>query len=90
MSLSNLANTLSTQFKITRDINQLEEAICLEREALELCPEGHPKHYDALWNLGVDLHTHFKHAKTIEVLREAMLINGKALELCPDEDRDRS
>lgn len=41
MSLNNLASALDTRFKQTGHIDNLEEAIVLHREALELLPVSH-------------------------------------------------
>jgi hypothetical protein len=55
MSLNNLANSLSTRYKQLGAMQDLDEAIVLDREALGLHPQGHPDHSMSLSNFAIRL-----------------------------------
>ncbi|KAF8431491.1 CHAT domain-containing protein [Boletus edulis BED1] len=68
----------------------LDEAIVLGREALELCPQGHPDRSTSLIDLGVCLSTRYKQLGEMADLDEAIVLGREALELCPQGHPDRS
>ncbi|KAL5523186.1 hypothetical protein ACEPAF_1453 [Sanghuangporus sanghuang] len=89
-SLGNLANSFRTilstaaGWKTSRSGGDLEEAIALERAALELRPEGHPRRSLSLGNLASSLRTCFQHRSRMEDLEEAIALHRAALELRPE------
>ena len=71
-------------------MEDLNEAILLNRDALALRPPGHPGRSASLGNLAVDLSTRFKQLGEMEDLNEAIVLNREALALCPPGHPDRS
>ena len=61
----------------TRD---LEEAIVLTREALDLYPAGHPDRPTSLNTLGVRLTTRYERLGVMEDLHEAIVFHREALD----------
>ncbi|EPT05738.1 hypothetical protein FOMPIDRAFT_1111310, partial [Fomitopsis schrenkii] len=59
ISSSNLAITPRPLFEQLGDRGDLDSAITLHREALELRPAGHPDRSSSLNNLATALHTRF-------------------------------
>ena len=57
-----------------RAIQDLEEAIVLEREALDLRPQGHPLRSTSLNNLATSLSTRFKQLVAVDDLHEAIVL----------------
>lgn len=57
----------------------LEETISSEREALALCPPGHPQHPASLSNLGVSLNTRYNQLGRTEDLEESISVAREAL-----------
>ncbi|KIM81205.1 hypothetical protein PILCRDRAFT_821657 [Piloderma croceum F 1598] len=72
--LSGLASALHARFRCTKDLNNLDEAIFLLREAIEACPESHPYHVDLLISLLVMLLTRYdkagQHVDLLEGMRK--------------------
>ena len=71
-------------------MQDIEEAIVLDREALSLCPQGHPNRSMSLNNLAVSLSSRYKQLGAREDLDEAIVLNREALDLCPQEHPNRS
>ena len=71
-------------------MQDLDEAILLDREALNLRPQGHPARSDSLGSLAVDLFSRFKHLGAMEDLDEAVVLSREALNLCPQEHPGRT
>jgi tetratricopeptide (TPR) repeat protein len=65
------------------DAVRLVRSIGLLREALDLCPIGHPQRADTLHALGLALHTCFQHLADPENLSEAIALHRDALRLDP-------
>ncbi|KAI9457026.1 hypothetical protein HD554DRAFT_2225151, partial [Boletus coccyginus] len=76
----------NNQFGATRD---LEQAIALFREALDLCPRGRPGRPSSLNSLAVAFFTRYQYLGTIEDLDEAIILDREALDLRPHGHRDR-
>ncbi|KAF8431636.1 CHAT domain-containing protein [Boletus edulis BED1] len=68
----------------------LDEAIVLDREALELCPQGHPDRSMPLNNLAVHLSTRYNQLGAMADLDDAIVLDREALELRPQGHPDRS
>ncbi|KAF8546094.1 hypothetical protein OG21DRAFT_1491587 [Imleria badia] len=71
-------------------LSDLEEALALERNALELFPEGHPGRSTSLSYLALYLHSRFKQLRMLSDLEEALALERNALELFPEGHPDRS
>ncbi|KAF8122963.1 TPR-like protein [Boletus edulis] len=69
------------------DIN---DAIALRREGLELRPQGHPDRSASLTNLAVCLFTRYNQLGAMTDLDEAVVLGREALELHPHGHPDRS
>jgi tetratricopeptide (TPR) repeat protein len=59
----------------------LDEAIALDREALQLCPPGHPSRDSSLNNLAVTLQIRFNQHGGLETLDEVIALYREALRL---------
>jgi CHAT domain-containing protein/tetratricopeptide (TPR) repeat protein len=75
------------QLGATKD---LEEAIVLDREALELLPQGHRDRSISLNNLANRLSTRHSQLGAMQDLGEAIVLVREALHLHPQGHRDRS
>jgi tetratricopeptide (TPR) repeat protein len=71
-------------------MDDLEEAIVLGREALSLCPLGHPDRWRSLNSLVNILSTQYKQLRAMEGLNEAIALVREALSLCPQGHPGRS
>jgi len=78
MSLNNLAHSVKTRFEQYGKDEDLEEAIVLQREALELRPPGHPNHSQSLMLLGSMFLATFSHFGRHDNLHQAMSLYAKA------------
>ena len=85
-----LAGLLYTRFEQGGTISDLEEALALERNILELRPQGHPDRATSLGNLATSLHSRFQQLGTLSDLEEALSLERNALELRPQGHPDRS
>jgi tetratricopeptide (TPR) repeat protein len=65
------------------DAARLRRSIVLLREALDLCPIGHPARADALYNLALALHTGFEQLGGPSLLSEAVTLYRDVLILRP-------
>ncbi|KAF8181439.1 CHAT domain-containing protein [Mycena galopus ATCC 62051] len=71
-ALQSLAKSLSTSFVHTGHIQDLEEAINVQRDLLVQFPAGHPDHETSLYNLAKDLQTYFEQTNNLDSLEEAI------------------
>jgi hypothetical protein len=62
-------------------MEDLEEAITYHREALTLCPPGHPNRSSSLNNLASAVHTRYKQLGSMEDLEEVITYHREALTL---------
>ena len=81
--MGNLAASLVARFNLLRSLADLDEAITLGRNALELCPEGHSDRAHSLGNLAISLGTRFSQLGSLADLGEAIAPDCNALELLP-------
>ncbi|KAF7342638.1 TPR-like protein [Mycena sanguinolenta] len=86
--LRSLAKSLSTSFAHTGHIQDLEEAINVQRDLLVQCPAGHPDHETNLYNLAKDLETYFEQTNNLDSLEEAIGYHRFLLS-CPLDHPDR-
>ena len=73
-----------------RGIDDLNETIVLDREALSLCPLEHPDRSISLNNLAVDLSSRYNQLGGIDDTNEAIVLGLEALSLRPFGHPDRS
>ena len=71
-------------------MEDLAEAIVLERAALRLCPQEDPDRPTSLNNLAGHLHTRYGQLGEMEDLAEAIVVGREALTLCPQGHPHRS
>ena len=83
MSLDNLAVDFSSRYNQLGAKQGLDEAIVLDREALDLRPQGHPYRPVSLNNLAVNLSIRYKQLGATEDVDEAIVLVREALDLCP-------
>ena len=84
------ADDLCEEFQQGGDDRYIDEAIALDREALDLCPRGHPRRFGCLLDLARHLGNRYNRLGGVEGLNEAILRGREALELCPPGHTDRS
>jgi tetratricopeptide (TPR) repeat protein len=82
-SLNNLALVLSKRFDKTGQLADLEEAIVLNREALELLPPPNPDRSISLNNLALVLSKRFDKTGQLADLEEAIHLRHEVFELLP-------
>ncbi|KAF8124578.1 CHAT domain-containing protein [Boletus edulis] len=81
---------LADQFKRGRGTSCIDEAIILDREALELCPPSHPMRPVSLTSLATHLRDRYNQLGSRSGLEEAVILAREALDLCPKGHPDRS
>jgi len=67
----------------------IEEAIELDREALQLCPLGHPRRLDSLIYLARHLRGRYNQFGATSDFEEAVVLDREALDLCPQGHPNR-
>jgi CHAT domain-containing protein/tetratricopeptide (TPR) repeat protein len=87
--LHSRARSLVAKFEQGGGTRYINEAIILDREALELCPPGHPMRVDSLTFLAMDVSTRYAQLGATRDLEEAIVLSREALDLCPQEHPDR-
>ena len=85
-----LAIHLSDRYSQLGATGDIEEAIVLDREALSLCPKGHPDRSRSLNNLADGLSTRYKQLGEMQDLHEAIALDREAHDLCPQGHPHRS
>ena len=88
--LHSQATFLASKFKHGGGPSYIDEAIILDREALELCPPRHPKRYVSLNHLAVDLSDRYDVLGATRDLEEAISLAREGLDLCPAGHSGRS
>jgi CHAT domain-containing protein/tetratricopeptide (TPR) repeat protein len=84
------ANSLVAKFEQGGGTNYIDEAIVLDREALELCPPGHPKRAVSLTSLAIHLGDRYRQLGATGDLEEAIVLNCEVLDLHPQGHPSRS
>ena len=90
MSLNTLADHLSARYKKLGAMEDLDEAIVLDQEALNLFLQGHHDQSTSLSNIADHLSSRYKQLRAMEDLDEAIGLVREALDLCPHGHPDRS
>jgi CHAT domain-containing protein/TPR repeat protein len=88
--LHSRAESLVTKFEQGGATSHIDEAIVLDREALELCPHGHPQRYISLTWLAIHLNYRYDQHGVTRDLEEAIVLDREVLDLCPQGHPDRS
>jgi CHAT domain-containing protein/tetratricopeptide (TPR) repeat protein len=83
------AKSLITKFK-QGGASHIDEAFVFDREALELCPPGHPKRTVSLTCLAIHLSDRYGQLGATGDLEEAIVLDREALDLRPQGHPDRS
>ena len=84
------ADSLSEKFEQGGDSRYIDEAIALDREALDLCTHGHPRRFDCLFGLACHLGERYDRLGGVEGLNEAVLRGREALALRPSGNPGRA
>ena len=87
--LHSRAKSLVAKFEQGGGTSYIEEAIDLDREALELCPPGHPKRSVSLVELSIHLSARYSQLGAMRDLDEAIVLGREDLGLCPQRDPGR-
>lgn len=74
---------LSDEFRRCSEIRYIDQAIILNREALDICTPGHPKRPNCLVALSWHIWTRYEHLGGVENINEAIVLGQEALTLCP-------
>jgi tetratricopeptide (TPR) repeat protein len=90
MRAQGLGYSLWARYAQCGDLNLLDEAIELEREALDLHPPGHPDRAVSCANLGDSLRTRYEQCGDLGLLDEAIELDREALALRPSGHPDRA
>ena len=85
----NLADLLYIRFEQRGAISDLDEALALARNALELRPQGHPHRAISLGIIALYLHARFEQLGILSDLEEALALERNALELYSQGHPDR-
>ena len=82
---SERAESLVAKFKQGGGTSYIDEAIVLDRDALELCPPGHPKRSVSLIHLAVHLCARYSLLGAVEDLEETIVVERESLSLRTQE-----
>jgi CHAT domain-containing protein/tetratricopeptide (TPR) repeat protein len=87
--LRSRAESLVAEFKQGGGTSCIDEAIDVDREALELCPPGHPMRSVSLNGLALHLGNRYDRLGATRDLEEAIVLDREALNLRPQGHPDR-
>ena len=90
MQMHSRAVSLVSKFEQGGRTSYIDEAIVLDREALELCQHGHPMRFVSLTWLTNHLSNRYDQLGSTRDLEEAIVLNREAFDLCPQGHPDRS
>ena len=90
VATNSLADLLHTRFEEQGRISDLDEALALYREALELCLEGHRDRALFMDNIANCLHARAAQFGTLSDLDEALTLYRDTLKLLPQGHPDRA
>jgi CHAT domain-containing protein/tetratricopeptide (TPR) repeat protein len=83
------AESLLAKFKQGGGTSYIDEAIDVDREALELCPPGHPMRSISLNSLAIHLGDRYDQLGATRDFEEAIVLDREALNLRPQGHPDR-
>ncbi|KAF9527661.1 CHAT domain-containing protein [Crepidotus variabilis] len=81
--LQSLGSTLMTRFQLLKDVNDINEAISLQQQSIELLPDHHPQSHQFLGNLGNSYNSRFNELRDIDDIKKTVQVQRTALKLCP-------
>ena len=87
--LHSRANSLVATFQHGGEASYIDEAIVLDREALERCPLGHPERPVSLTRLAIHLGNRYCQLGATRDLEEAIVLSREAVSLRPKGNPDR-
>ena len=64
-------------------MTSLDKAIEMDEARLDVCPQGHPEHIDALENLATYLRARYHHLGNLNDLNKVIDLEERKLQLCP-------
>jgi hypothetical protein len=88
--LHSRTESLSARFQQGGGTSYIDEAMDLDREALELCPPGHPELSVSLTFLAIHLKNCYDQLGVMRDLEEAIVLYREALNLRPQGHPNRS
>lgn len=88
--LSNLAIILKHEYFRTDDPDVLEEAISVQRKAVEAAHKNHPDIFATFHNLATLLTTKYKLTQNLEDIEEALRLGRQAVDLTPEDHANRA
>ncbi|KAF8545627.1 hypothetical protein OG21DRAFT_1536063 [Imleria badia] len=88
--LHSQADSLFAKFEQGGGTGYIDEAIDLDRRALELCPPGHPMRPVSLMWLAIHLSDRYNQLGATKDIEEAIVLDREALNLRPQGHTDRS
>ena len=88
MVLNNLGNTLGSRYERSVSLEDLENAITCERQAVKATPPDHPVRAERLSNLGNLLVYRYKSTGAMDDLEEAIHVTREALRVPPEDHPD--
>jgi tetratricopeptide (TPR) repeat protein len=87
--LNNLGHSLFTRFTCLEELSDLEDAISILRDVVDLTPLGHPAKPGYLNNLGNSFLVRFKHLGELSDLEDAISRHRDAVNLSPHGHPDK-
>ncbi|THU81883.1 hypothetical protein K435DRAFT_767007 [Dendrothele bispora CBS 962.96] len=88
--LRNLATAFHTQYQNSGRVQQFDEAISAEWQAVDLTPDGHADKATLLNNLGNAFSRRFECLGELGDIENAILVNRQAVDLTPDGHADKA
>ena len=79
---------LETRYERTGKMEDLEEAIRVARQAVDVTPEDHPDLAGRLNNLGLKLQRRYERTGKMEDLEEAIRVARQAVDVTPEDHPD--
>ncbi|KAH6667397.1 hypothetical protein B0J14DRAFT_602149 [Halenospora varia] len=83
-----MGNQLRNRFERTGKMENLEDAIQMARQVLEVTPKSYPDLAGRLINLGIVLEIRFGRTENLENLEEAIQLARQAVDLTPEDHPD--
>ncbi|KAG6371198.1 hypothetical protein JVT61DRAFT_9821 [Boletus reticuloceps] len=81
--MNNLANSFLSRFERLGDLSDIEHAISMLRDAVNLIPVDHPLKATLLINLGIIFFHRFIHLRELDDLEDAIIRQRDAVDLTP-------
>ncbi|THU91120.1 hypothetical protein K435DRAFT_801509 [Dendrothele bispora CBS 962.96] len=88
--LNNLGNAFSRRFEHLGELRDIENAILVNQQAVDLTPDGHADKARQLVNLGNAFQTRFEHLGGLRDIENAIIVTQEAVDLTPDGHADKA